>query len=117
MDDADALVTDAIAGEMQKAREAWNSGNDGRARACVRRAIGIAVKFYERTHTPFDGQSSVDKLRSIAVHPAIPREVQQASLRLTTNVNMRLSPNFSFNPLLDGQVIISFLLGPQKDTQ
>lgn len=114
MDDIDPPVRTMVDVEMQRAKEAWNAGNDGRARACVRRAVGVAVREYERTHTPFEGRTSVDKLRSIFVHPDIPKQVREAANRLTTNVNKRLSPEFSFNPILDGQMIISFLLGNAK---
>jgi hypothetical protein len=117
MDDIDPSVRTMVDGEMQKAKEAWNAGNDGRARACVRRAVAAAVREYERTHTPFEGRSSVDKLRSIFVQPDIPKKIREAANRLTTNVNKRLSSEFSFNPLLDGQIIISFLIGAQNETQ
>jgi len=117
MDNVDAISLYEAIGktEVEKAREAWQMGNDGRSRACIRRAIGAFVKIYELTQPPLPGNTSVEKLRAISDRETIPIPVREAARRLTTNVKDRLTTAFSLNPMLDGQVVITFLLAQRKD--
>ncbi len=96
--------------ELKHASRALREGNDGRARACARRAVGRVIAEFNRLRpgTAIAGRSAVDMLRTLASTATIPERVQKAATRLVTNVNRRLSPDFTLHPVNDARIVISF---------
>jgi len=96
--------------ELEAARAAIRSGNDGRARVCCRRAAGLIVDEYNRRFPlrAIPGATALDKIKSIAASGNIPYPVRQAAHRLTVNIRDRLKPDFSFLPVNDSMVIIRY---------
>ncbi len=102
--------------ELSDAEKAWQEGNDGRARACCRRAVGAVLKtaeLYSEKHEK--NINAVDRIQAFSTKSEVPGKVRKAAVRLTTNVRDRLSPDFTFNPLLDAKIIIDYLLGSFRE--
>ena len=98
-----------IENEIKQAERALKEGNDGRARTCARRAAGIALKEYDSEQNHPDRKiSSIDRLREISTNENLPDKIRKAAQRLITNVNNRLSENFTFHPIRDANIIIEY---------
>jgi hypothetical protein len=96
--------------ELSAAEESWRNGQDGRARVCCRRAVGGALRFYATNHHDDSGkQTAFDRILAFSRRDDLPAPIRQAAIRLTTNVRNRLSPDFTFNPILDAKQIIEYL--------
>lgn len=64
--------------ELDRAEEARKSGNEGMARVCARRAVGIAIGDYLREKGLTDpGKSAYDRLRYLRNLPDTPEELKQ----------------------------------------
>jgi hypothetical protein len=71
--------------EINKAREAFEIGNHGKARVCARRAIGFIVEEYLKTHEyllPLYGKSFMNNLRGIANDEQLPDKIRNAAQQL-----------------------------------
>ncbi len=90
--------------ELSNAETAMREGNDGRARACARRAVGFLLSNVSNLHS----LSGIERLRRFAADESYPASIRQASLRLTTNVKDRLSPDFTWNPIGDAKKILAY---------
>lgn len=99
-------IDERIKKELEGLRKALKDSNDGRARACARRAANLALSRLDHANRPI---SSVDRLREAAKNNDLPENIRKAALRLTTNVNNRLSPDFSMHPENDATIIIHFV--------
>jgi hypothetical protein len=101
---------DRIQAEMAAAQTAWADKNDGRARACARRAVGILLKEIElKKEIRSSGASSaIERLRFVAANNELPEKIKKAAQRLVTNVNDRLSPDFTLHPINDAQILIDY---------
>ena len=101
--------------ELTAAEEAWRSGNDGRARVCCRRALGAVLAATTHETSPGHKKSTaIERINFFLRREDIPESVRRAAIRITTNVEYRLSPDFTFNPILDSQIIIGFLLADKQ---
>lgn len=64
------------------------SGNEGMARVCARRAVGIAIGFYLRENGhPDPGKSAYDRLRYLCNLPDMPEELKQVASHFLIRVN------------------------------
>ncbi len=98
-----------IQNELDHARLALTDGNDGKARACSRRAVGIMLKQLEQKNkTGVRTLSAVDRLKEIASDETLPENIRKAAQRLVTNVNRRLTENFTLHPLNDVKILIDY---------
>lgn len=99
-----------MAQELALAEKALEEGNDGKARACARRAAGVVIAQYNVTHPESElrGSTAIERLRSTAADIKLPESVRQAARRLTTNVNQRLSAEFTLNPVLDARILVVY---------
>jgi hypothetical protein len=101
---------DRIAAELEAGQKAWSEKNDGKARACARRAAGIIIKEYLILKQPSSSvsQSALDRLREVTVNENLPENIRKAALRLITNVNDRLSVDFTLHPINDAKILIAY---------
>lgn len=101
---------EAVEIELGRGRAALSEGNDGKARVCARRASGVALRaWYKATGRP-DAPPAAQSLLNIArVDPALPGELREAAVRLTTSINDRENLPFSSDPLGDAAAIIALI--------
>jgi len=100
-----------IAAELEGARTALASGNEGRARVRARRAAGVALRAHYRDGS--DGAWNGDAqslLARASADPALPPAARDASLRLTTSVTKQASRPFSTDPVGDANAIVSAIV-------
>lgn len=97
-----------ITTELTNAEKALAEKNDGKARACARRAAGIIIKEYLRQDSKSPSQSALDRLKNVSTNEQFPEHIRKAALRLITNVKDRLSPNFTFHPIHDAEILITY---------
>lgn len=96
--------------ELAGARTALKAGNDGKARVCVRRAVGQAIAwFLSKNPKQGWGVDAMTQLNSLKLDPDFPSDVRDAAVRLTTKISDQFTYPFSTNPLSDGTVIIDFI--------
>lgn len=96
--------------ELQRAADADQNENPGKARTSARRAVGIAVtELQRRCPEKHYGRDFIGQLRGIAADESIPEEVRFAAARLQA----RLSTGFdspSKHPAKDAKIIIDFVI-------
>ncbi len=101
---------DAVEIELGRGRAALSAGNDGKARVCARRASGVALRAWYRASGRPDAPPAAQSLLNIArADPALPAELREAAVRLTTSINDRESLPFSGDPLGDAAAIIAII--------
>lgn len=100
-----------IQNELDHARLALTDGNDGKARACSRRAVGIILKQLEQKNKlNVRTLSAVDRLKEVAANETFPENIRKAAQRMVTNVKDRLSEDFTFHPIRDAEILIDHFL-------
>jgi hypothetical protein len=96
--------------ELARAGESERSGNAGRVRTCLRRAIGHAVTEWQRRDPSLRwGHDFLRQLQGLAADAAVPEEVRGAADRLAS----RLGTDFrsrSANPMEDARTVLAFVL-------
>lgn len=99
-----------MAEELANAKQALYENNDGRARACARRAVGIVIKEYwvQKQDGAVHPQSALDGLKNVSRNEQFPVDIRKAAIRLTTNVKDRLSPDFTLHPVHDAEILINY---------
>lgn len=74
--------------ELNKAEEARESGNEGMARVCARRAVGIAIgNYFRRQGYPDPENSAYNRLRHFCEAPDTPVELRQIASHFLIRVN------------------------------
>lgn len=103
---ADALRLAAV--EMEMGRTAVGVGNDGRARVCGRRAVGIFVQTIAPILTTDYGPHAMANLRAIASDSSLPDEIRDAAGRLLGGARSIVQGEiYSIDPLADAASIIN----------
>ena len=98
---------DQIEKELSTAREARQSGNDGKARVCARRAAGQAVAMYlAKNPMPAWGTDALSQLKHLKDSPEFSQPCRDAAARLTTKISDQFTYQFSTDPLEDANIII-----------
>ena len=73
--------------ELNQAELARQSGNEGRARVCARRAAGHIIKEYHRRNgTDFLGESAYSHIQHLANQPGLSDHIQGILKRLMLRV-------------------------------
>ena len=73
--------------EIQKAFLARNSGNEGKARVCARRAVGIAIgEYLHRIQIPDPGNSAYERLVLFNSLPFIAESLKEISAHFLIRV-------------------------------
>jgi len=79
---------DEFRNEMELAREARTSGNEGRARVCARRAGGLAAREYLRLRgETAPALSAYELLRHLSAMIDVPSRARQSAVFLTLKVD------------------------------
>lgn len=103
-------LTDDIKQELSAAENAWETGNEGKARVCARRAVARAdeLRLSRNSGQPFRGDAMAH-LRRIQQDDSLPLAAREAAERLNTAVTPKHSSTFSTDPLADARIIIASL--------
>ena len=99
-----------IEAELQYARAARQSGKEGRARVCARRAAGWAVSA-QRANEGERPQSALQSLRALESDETAPLELRKAAGRLVVQVDEQHELPHSKDPLEDANLIVTSMLG------
>jgi HEPN domain-containing protein len=96
--------------EIQRARDALEVGNDGRARTAARRAAGNALtalrqRFPDRNY----GDDVMRQLRNLMDDVTVPPDVREAAEHLQVRVTENFTTAFSFDPVEDAMTILSYV--------
>ncbi len=96
--------------ELARAADGERSGNAGRVRTCLRRAVGIVLTEWQRRDARLElGRDFLRQLRSLSIDPGTPEGVREAAERL----GARLGEDFrsrSVAPMEDAKTILSYVL-------
>jgi HEPN domain-containing protein len=96
--------------ELNRARKARASGNEGQARVCARRAAGIAVRAWYRRRSEAEGPGdALKQLQRLQGDAAVPEAVREAARRLTARVDFDHRLPFEEDPIQDAQRIVEFV--------
>ena len=97
--------------ELATAREATNTGNEGKARVCARRAAGQAITwFLSRYPREGWGADAMTQLLHLKTDAEFPEEVRNAAERLTTKISERFTYPFTSHPINDATIIIDAII-------
>jgi hypothetical protein len=78
-----------INNELTHAQSARDSGNEGMARVCSRRAAGAAIgKYFAEHQLPDPGSNAFDRLNILKTIPDIPEKALKAAQLLTLRVDV-----------------------------
>lgn len=76
-----------IEAELERARAARESGNEGQARVCARRAAGVAIReYYARRGQTLGTSSAYDLLNLLGSEPHLSPHLKQTAGYLTLRV-------------------------------
>ena len=96
--------------ELAAAQAALQSGNDGKARVCARRAVGLATEAWLARHPDRNWRGdAMEYLRQIQQNAIFPASIKEAAERLTTPVPKQHEAPFTADPIGDARVIIAHL--------
>jgi HEPN domain-containing protein len=96
--------------ELQRARDALEVGNDGRARTAARRAAGNALtalkqRFQDRNY----GDDVMRQLRNLMDDVTVPSDVREAAEHLQARVTEQFTSAFSSDPVEDAVTILKYV--------
>ena len=96
--------------EFAKATEGLQSGNDGLARVCARRAVALASQHWaEQRNLPDWQGDAMHQLRQIQGETSFPLFVREAAQRLLTKVTEQAQSPRTINPIADARMILDHL--------
>jgi HEPN domain-containing protein len=96
--------------ELQRARDALEVGNDGRARTAARRAVGNALtalkqRFQDRNY----GDDVMRQLRNLMDDITVPPDVREAAEHLQARITEQFTSAFSSDPVEDAVTILKYV--------
>ncbi len=95
--------------ELVRAREAQSSGNAGKARTAVRRAVGCALRYWLKKYPhPDYPADTMQQIRRFVSEKQIPPDVQEALLRLQARISDMFESS-SIDPIDDALIIITYI--------
>ena len=101
---------DSIEQELIKAFVGIQSGNDGLARVCARRAVALAAQHWvEHRHLPSWHGDAMHQLRQIEGETTFPLPVREAAQRLLTKVTEQAQLPMTTDPITDARIILDHL--------
>ena len=97
--------------ELTKAAEGLQSGNEGMARVCARRAVAVAAQEWAAQHNlPAWQGDTLHQLRKIQEQSTFPLPVREAAQRLITKVTDQTKSPMTTDPIADARVILDHLI-------
>lgn len=97
--------------EFQKARQARDSGNEGQARVCARRAAGIAIRdYFARKGIQPPSRSAHDLLNFIKEEAPLPPDLKLAADHLTLRVTEEFKLPVEADLLAESRSLCDWLL-------
>ncbi len=99
-----------IAQELAKASKGLEEGNDGLARVCARRTVGLAGQHrVEQQILPAWQGDVMQQLRQIQAETSFPLSVREAAQRLRTKVTEQTTSPMTIDPITDARIILEYL--------
>ncbi|MCZ6800536.1 MAG: hypothetical protein O7F12_08620 [Nitrospirae bacterium] len=96
--------------ELGQAASGLREKNDGLARVCARRAVGLTVQAWiERSGVRTWPVDVMNQLRKIQQQEIFPLELREAAQRFLTKVTQRCQAPFSTDPIADTGLILKYL--------
>jgi len=78
-----------VEAELSRAKEARESGNEGQARVCARRAAGTIIReYFDRQGTDTQGMSAYDLIQTLQDQP----EISVESREILSHLVQRVAP-------------------------
>lgn len=103
---------DSFEAELSTGEAARQSGNEGRARVCARRAAGIAAGAYYRQHGMNDqGPSAYDRLRYLTEMEAVPQVVREIASHFVVRIDTDHRLPIEADLLAEARQLANLLLG------
>lgn len=103
--------SEQIEQELTKAARGLQSGNDGLARVCARRAVALASQQWaEQQNLATWKGDAMHHLRQIQAEPTFPPPVRAAAQRLLTKVTEQTELPMTTDPITDARIILDYLL-------
>lgn len=97
--------------ELSTGRAAAANGNEGQARVCGRRAVGVFVQGIASAAGIDYGSHAMANLREIQQDPDLPDEIRDAAARLNGGArSIRAGEPYSADPLGDAACIINYFV-------
>ena len=97
--------------EFATATQARKAGNDGKVRVCARRAAGVAITLWLKSHSRERwGADAMNQLENLKLDESMPQSVRDAAVHLTTKITQQITAPFSTDPVQDSRIIIDYLL-------
>ena len=98
--------------ELARAETARNQGNEGRARVCARRAVGIVIgEYLHRNGFPVNNTSAYDRIQLLAVQPSLSTEIhtllEHFLIRVTDEHQLPIDVDLIMDARRLAQVLIS----------
>lgn len=100
--------------ELATGAAARESGNEGRARVCARRAAGAVIGEYLRRQGIPAPATALDRLRMLASDPDFSYEVRELAGRFLVRLNPDYQLPIDADLLADARRLAGVLLGDQK---
>lgn len=101
--------------EIEQAESARQTGNEGMARVCARRAAGIVAGQYLIIRgLPVPGPSAVDRLNSVAVLPDTTPEIRETIRHLLIRVTPEHRLPIEADLIADARLLKDHLLTDEK---
>jgi len=102
--------TSEINSELENAHLARQSGNEGKARVCARRAAGIAVRnYFLETSKGEQIKSSFELIRIFSEQPGLPPEIKKIASNLTLRVTKSFDLPEEVDLIEDAQKLCNYL--------
>ena len=96
--------------ELAKAAIGLREGNDGLARVCARRAVGVGAQAWvKRNRREALAQDAMSQLRMIHQEETFPLDIREAAQRLLSNVTEQGQTLVSTDPIADARLILAHL--------
>ena len=108
---------DQITSELARAAESRKQGNEGRARVCARRAVGIAiVSYYASRNLILQESDFMFAVKKFRDDISIPLHIRQMAARLSERITSDFQYASPTDPLTDAQLIIDYVMEERKQS-
>ena len=100
--------------ELDAAWSARRSGLEGRARVCARRAAGVALREYCKSHQIPAPSSAIDLLRTVDALPGLPERVKGIAVHLLERVDVEFHLSSGVDLLEETRELINLINEMEK---